>query len=405
ILDDVKQMGMNAVVVQVRPMADAFYPSEYAPWSEYLTGTQGKSPGYDPLAFMVEEAHKRNLEFHAWFNPYRISTQSSLDKLSANHPARQHPDWVVTYGGRLYFNPGLPEVKQYITNSVLEVVRNYDIDSVHLDDYFYPYPVSGEEFPDDAAFRTYGNGFSSKADWRRDNVNQLVRDLSHEIKSAKTYVKFGISPFGVWRNKSSDPNGSDTRALSSYEAQFADTRKWVKEEWLDYIAPQVYWSFDFSAAQYNKVTDWWIEQTQGKNVHLYIGHAAYKVGDDKDPAWNNPDEIPNQIKYNTERFNQVKGSVFFSYKDLKSNRLGIRDRLIQDLYRCPALIPAMPWIEAMNRTLQLTDWQWKQLYDNMGEAWNAGKFTDWGWMVKIENHTLTVDEFAWLNNHILANSL
>ncbi|AQT83816.1 hypothetical protein B1222_04445 [Paenibacillus larvae subsp. pulvifaciens] len=367
ILDDVKQMGMNAVVVQVRPMADAFYPSEYAPWSEYLTGTQGKSPGYDPLAFMVEEAHKRNLEFHAWFNPYRISTQSSLDKLSANHPARQHPDWVVTYGGRLYFNPGLPEVKQYITNSVLEVVRNYDIDSVHLDDYFYPYPVSGEEFPDDAAFRTYGNGFGSKADWRRDNVNQLVKDLSHEIKWAKTYVKFGISPFGVWRNKSSDPNGSDTRALSSYEAQFADTRKWVKEEWLDYIAPQVYWSFDFSAAQYNKVTDWWIEQTQGKNVHLYIGHAAYKVGDDKDPAWNNPDEIPNQIKYNTERFNQVKGSVFFSYKDLKSNRLGIRDRLIQDLYRCPALIPAMPWIEAMNRTLQLTDWQWKQLYDNMGK--------------------------------------
>lgn len=179
----------------------------------------------------------------------------------------------------------------------------------------------------------------------------------------------------------------------------------MQEEWLDYIAPQVYWSFDFSAAQYNKVTDWWIEQTQGKNVHLYIGHAAYKVGDDKDPAWNNPDEIPNQIKYNTERFNQVKGSVFFSYKDLKSNRLGIRDRLIQDLYRYPALIPAMPWIETMNRTLQLTDWQWKQLYDNMGEAWNAGKFTDWGWMVKIENHTLTVDEFAWLNNHILTNTL
>lgn len=347
ILEESKKMGLNAVVVQIRPTADAFYPSQWNPWSKYLTGEQGKSPGYDPLAFMIEEAHARNLEFHAWFNPYRVSMDTRLDQLVPDHPARKNPDWVVSYGGKLWFDPGIPAVQDHIVDSIMEVVRNYDIDAVHFDDYFYPYPVQGQDFPDDETYQTYGKNFPDKGDWRRHNVNTLVQRVSQAIKSEKPGVKFGISPFGIWKNKSSDPTGSDTNGSESYFTVYADSRTWIRQGWLDYIAPQIYWNIGHPAADYAKLLAWWSGEVAGRNTHLYIGHAAYKIGNDNE-AWDNPEEIPNQIKMIRQNA-FAKGSIFFSYKDLNANRLGIKDRLANDLYREPAGIPSMPWLDSTSK--------------------------------------------------------
>ncbi len=193
-LEEITEMGMNAVVVQIKPTADSFYPSEYGPWSEYLTGVQGQDPGYDPLAFMVGEAHKRNLEFHAWVNPYRITmNHTDLNRLAAGHPARENPEWTVAYGNQLYFDPGIPAVQQFLINGVNEIVANYDVDAIHMDDYFYPYPIAGVPFPDNSSFAEYGEGFSNRADWRRNNVNTLVSSIQQSIKAEKSHVKFGIS--------------------------------------------------------------------------------------------------------------------------------------------------------------------------------------------------------------------
>ncbi|MEC0259257.1 family 10 glycosylhydrolase [Paenibacillus lautus] len=343
LLDQLEDAGMNAVIMQIKPTADAFYPSNYGPWSEWLTGVQGKDPGYDPLAFLLEEVHKRNMEFHAWFNPYRISLQGDVNKLVATHPARQHPEWVEEYGGKLYFNPGIPEAQQFIIDGIMEVVRNYDIDAVHFDDYFYPYPVTGVDFPDTDTFNQYKGSFTNKGDWRRSNVNQFIQNVNGAIKAEKSYVKFGISPFGIWKNKSSDPTGSETNGLESYNAIYADSKKWVEEEWIDYITPQIYWNIGYSAAAYDKLIDWWSGIVSGKNVHLYSGQAVYKIGSNTD--WSNPEEMPNQIHYN-RNFEEVRGSMYFSSKWFKDNALGFTDRLKNDLYRYPALIPAMPWIDS-----------------------------------------------------------
>lgn len=341
ILDELEAVGMNAIVMQIKPTADAFYPSEYAPWSKWLTGEQGKDPGYDPLAFMIEEARKRNMEFHAWFNPYRASMEPDINSLIPEHPLRQHEDWLLTYGGRLIMDPGIPETQQYIIDSIMEVVRNYDIDAVHFDDYFYPYPVAGVNFPDDASYSKYGNGMN-RDDWRRHNVDTLIENLSKAIKAEKPYVQFGISPFGIWKNQSSDPAGSDTRGTESYNALYADTRKWVQEEWIDYIAPQIYWYFNYGPAAYEILIDWWSKQVEGKNVHLYIGQGAYRIGAD-DPNWLDPDQMPNQITFN-RNFANVKGSIFFSTQSLRNNPLGFTDKLQNELYAYPALVPEMSWL-------------------------------------------------------------
>ncbi|WP_338044035.1 glycoside hydrolase family 10 protein [Paenibacillus lutrae] len=347
LLDEAKNLGMNAVIVQVKPGADALYPSQYGPWSDVLTGKQGQSPGYDPLAFMVEEAHKRNLEFHAWFNPYRIGSVKDSDKLTRDHPARQNPGWVASYAGKLYFNPGIPEVRSFVTASIAEVVKNYDIDAVHMDDYFYPYPEKGKDFPDDAAYQRYGkSGYPSKPAWRRDNVNKLVQDIHAAIKKEKPYVKFGISPFGVWRNQNMDPSGSATTAgTTNYDTLFADTRAWINAGWIDYIAPQLYWSFGYKPAAYDKLADWWVQETAGKPVQLYIGHAPFKIGSDS-PDWNNPSELPDQLRYNTERAGQIGGSILFSLKDIRRNPLGLKTRLNEEIYASPALVPPMPWLDS-----------------------------------------------------------
>ncbi len=332
--DEMQSTRMNAVFVQVRPCADAFFPSRWAPWSAYLTGTQGKDPGYDPLAFMIREAHSRNLQLHAWFNPYRVSLKDQLGELAPNHPARQHPDWIVKYGGQLYYNPGLPEVKELLVASIIEVVKNYEIDGVHFDDYFYPYPVANQPFPDAAAFQQYGSSFANVGDWRRDNVNRLVAEISARLKALNPDVQFGISPFGVWRNKAVDPTGSDTTAgVTNYDSLFADTRAWIKNGWIDYIAPQLYWTIGFKPAAYEKLVPWWANEVQGTPVKVYIGQAAYRVME-----WTSPDELPNQLILN-QRHGAVHGSIFFSLKSLLSNPRGLLDRLRNDFYREPALPP------------------------------------------------------------------
>jgi uncharacterized lipoprotein YddW (UPF0748 family) len=341
ILDDVKSMGMNAVMVQVRPASDAFYKSKYNPWSEYLTGTQGKDPGYDPLAFMIEEAHKRNIELHAWLNPYRITTgHQDMNKLAANHPAKKNPEWAMKTGNQLIYNPGIPAVQNYVKDSVMEIVENYDIDGIHFDDYFYP---SGE-FNDDATYKTHGNG-TDKAEWRRNNVNTLVQNVSTSIKKAKPHVKFGISPSGIWRNKNNDAQGSATGGFSSYDRIYADTRLWLQKEWLDYIAPQVYWHIGHNTANYDTLTKWWNKEAEGKNTHLYIGQAAYKINDPKElAAWRDPLETNKQLALSSSLSN-VKGNIFFTYRDLRDNELGIADQLRANAYKYPALVPTMPWLD------------------------------------------------------------
>ncbi|MGC4943651.1 glycoside hydrolase family 10 protein [Kribbella sp. DT2] len=345
--DDAVRQNHNAVVLQVRPTADAFWPSAVEPWSQYLTGKQGGDPGYDPLAFAVAEAHKRNLELHAWFNPYRLSMGTDLNALVPTHPARQHPDWVVTYGGKLYYNPGIPAARKLVEDAIMDAVSKYDIDGVHFDDYFYPYPVAGQTFDDAATFAQYGAGFSNVPDWRRNNIDLLIQELQHLIKAAKPWVKFGISPFAVWRNKATDAAGSDTTAgVQTYDDLAADTRKWVREEWIDYIVPQVYWAGGFAAADYDKIVPWWADQVRGTDVHLYIGQATYKVGTStQSPDWADPAELSDHLALNST-IPEVKGDIYFSAKDVRADRLGATSLLNSTWYTRPALVPAMPSLDS-----------------------------------------------------------
>ncbi|MGD8190484.1 family 10 glycosylhydrolase [Brevibacillus ginsengisoli] len=320
LLQDLQGMGINAVFVQVRPSADAIYPSSLVPWSKYLTGKQGQYPGYDPLAFMIEETHKRGMQFHAWFNPFRANPDAKTDQLAPNHVAKLHPDWIVNAKSKLYINPGIPQARQEIIDEIMEVVNRYQIDGVHLDDYFYP---SDGVFPDDETFKNYNSGqFATKAEWRRDNINQFVKQLGESIHSVKPEVQFGISPFGVWRNKTVDPTGSDTKAgVTAYDNMYADVRTWIQQGWIDYICPQIYWSLSFTPAKYDKLVAWWANEVKDTNVKLYIGHSPYKLGT-SEAGWQSSQEIINQLKYN-EQFPQVQGDVFFSAKDLRKNPLGI----------------------------------------------------------------------------------
>ncbi|MET9783683.1 family 10 glycosylhydrolase [Nocardiopsis alba] len=334
--DEAVANGLNAVFVQVRPTADAFWPSPHEPWSEWLTGEQGRDPGYDPLEYAVQAAHERNLEFHAWYNPYRVAMHDDPARLVEDHPARQNPDWVFAYGGKLYYNPGIPEVREFVIRAMMDSVENYDIDGVHFDDYFYPYPVEGEEIPDADAFAEHGGDFNDIEDWRRDNVDLMVRDMSEAINAVKPHVKFGISPFGIWRNSSTDPEGSDTGGFQSYDQQYADSRKWVTEGWLDYINPQIYWEIGLPVADYSVLVPWWEEVASTTDTHLYIGQAAYKVGNEG--AWEDPNELSRHLDFNRDH-EGVQGDVYFSATSLRTNAEEATEILVADHYSSPALIP------------------------------------------------------------------
>ncbi len=344
ILDFYKEHNFNSVFVQVRPSADTFYPSKYEPWSKYLSGEQGKRPGwfFNPLNYWIKESHKRGIEFHAWINPYRI-TNNKNEILAKDHPANLHPDWVVAYGGKKYYNPGLEECRKHITQMVSEIVNKYDVDGIHFDDYFYPYPVSGQNFPDSTTYEIHKNGSESIEDWRRDNINTTIKELYTTIKSADPTIKFGISPFGVWRNKSDDVRGSDTFAgITNYDHLYADIITWLKKGWIDYVTPQLYWSIENKAVPFELLTQWWSGVSSGRAV--YVGHALYKLNGNKQ-EWKNPQELINQIKI-VRKDSLTGGSIYFSHKHLLMNKLCFTDSLTSNLYQYPALIPAMPWINS-----------------------------------------------------------
>lgn len=345
-LDKAQSLGLNAVFLQVRPAADALYQSQYFPWSKYLTGTQGVGPqnGFDPLAFWVAESHKRGIQLHAWINPYRITKKTAaepaqtLNQLAASHPARLHPEWTVKHtDGNYYFNPGLPEVRQLVIDSSVELITRYGVDGIHFDDYFYP----GKDFDDAAAFAKYGKGFSSRDDWRRDNVNTLIRDLSTAVKSASSTARFGISPFGIWANSRTNPQGSDTKGLQSYYDHYADSLAWIKAGTIDYIAPQLYWHIGYDLADYSKLVQWWQNAVAGTAVDLYIGQGAYRSGNaDAASPWYGTAEIEKQLRLNGQ-YSNIKGSIFYNYKALAGNT-ALGTAIQQWSSQKNAGIPSMP---------------------------------------------------------------
>jgi uncharacterized lipoprotein YddW (UPF0748 family)/N-acetylmuramoyl-L-alanine amidase len=350
ILDKAESAGLNAVFLQVRPASDALYVSNYFPWSKYLTGKQGLAPneGFDPLAFWVDEAHLRGLELHAWINPYRITKKGSKDpnhdfaSLTATHPARVHPEWVVKHtDGNLYFNPGIPAVRQLIVDSSLEIIQNYQVDGVHFDDYFYP----GQVFADADTYKLYGSAFKSIHDWRRDNVNLLIQSLATAIDNTGKKVSFGISPFGIWANKATNALGSDTKGQQSYYDHYADTRKWVLDGTIDYIAPQIYWNIGFTIADYAKILSWWQNVVKGTGVKLYIGHAAYRVGNtDATSPWSGVEEIRRQLDLNVST-GGVDGSIFYNYSAFRKfpalTEL-LKQYFSQGSTQVPVVVPSHP---------------------------------------------------------------
>jgi uncharacterized lipoprotein YddW (UPF0748 family) len=348
-LDLAQRLHHNAIFVQIRPSGDTFWPSQYAPWSQWLTGrTDGSSPGWDPLAWMIQQTHARNIEFHAWLNPYKGDQQVpqgpsfDLSTLAANDPLRLHPDWAVAYpigtdDSKLYFDPGIPAAREYIEQSMLEVVQKYDIDGVDFDDFFYPYPEDGQDFNDVRSFALFSPGFNDKGDWRRHNVNLLVREMDQKIKAIKPWVTFGISPFGIWRNSSTDPSGSATHGLQSFDQIYADSRTWVQQHWVDYIMPQLYWQIGNPPADFAVLIKWWSQVVAGTGVQLYPAFADYRVGDDG--AWSNPDELSKQFAL-ARQYN-VQGTVHYDAVSMRADKLGAISRYTSTYYPTPALLPDM----------------------------------------------------------------
>lgn len=335
-LDEYKELGINVVLFQVRPEADAFYESEYEPWSRFLTGEQGKSPDpfFDPLHFMTEECHKRCMELHAWVNPYRANANKTKNRLVWHHIYYEKRYMFFSYGNQLMFNPGVPESREHIVKVISDIVKRYDIDGIHMDDYFYPYPIQGLKLPDNETFKRYGlnKGYElGEIDrWRRDNVNKLVSELSTTIKSIKPYVKFGISPFGIYRNKKQDASGSETNGLSNYDNLYADTQLWVNSGWLDYIIPQLYWEIDHPAADYTTLFNWW-KDTKVEYVHTFIGQDVGRSLNQISKKLN-----PTRVAEN------IGGNCFWSGDMLLSGKNGYKDSLKTEYFKHHAIAPNYP---------------------------------------------------------------
>lgn len=348
ILNQLAALHFNAVIFQIRPAGDAFYASQTEPWSMWLTGTPGKAPegNWDPLKFIIEECHQRGMELHAWMNPFRLS-QNLVTDYADKSVAKKHPEWVVTYGNKQYLDPGIPQVRQYLNNVVAEVVRKYDVDAIHFDDYFYPYPIAGLPFPDQQSFESNNFGYTSTQleQWRRDNVDNIIEMLSKTIKSIRPTVKFGISPFGVWKNydEKTVPEGSVTKAgNTNYDNLYADVIKWQEKGWIDYMIPQLYWEIGHPTVDFITLANWWSDRSFGH--HVYVGHALYKLVEGRSAAWKNPEELPEQILI-TRRMKNMEGSAYFRMKFLEMNPLGFTDRLKNDIYKDFALLPTMDWLD------------------------------------------------------------
>lgn len=339
LVDKLQAMHFNTLVFQVRPEGDAFYASTLEPWSYWLTGTQGKAPEpfYDPLEFAIAQCHQRNIELHAWFNPYRARTSANTVNVRP-HLAATHPDVVYPWGNQLWMDPGAKVVQDRTYAVIMDVVKRYDIDGIHLDDYFYPYPISGQTFPDDKTYQAYraAGGTLALADWRRDNVNQLIQRIASGIRATKPHVKFGISPFGIYR----PGQPPQIKGLDAYDQLYADSLKWLQQGWVDYLAPQLYWRIDPPAQSYSALLTWWVDQNTQRR-HLYPGNnLALLVEASQDTS-----EIERQIEITRQLQPKLAGgNLFYSMKSLAANRSGIGDRLKTALYKLPSLAPVMPWL-------------------------------------------------------------
>ena len=342
-LDVLQKAGINAIIFQVRVEGDALYASKYEPWSRYLTGVQGQAPApqWDPLAFMVDECHKRGMELHAWINPYRAKTKGTK-VLAGNHPVKLYPNRFIEYDGQLYFDPGYPENRAYICKIVKDIVERYDVDAIHMDDYFYPYPAKGKEIRDDVSFAQYGTGYANRADWRRNNVNQLIQDLHRTIRETKPWVKFGISPFGIYRNQKSDPKGSKTNGLQNYDDLYADIILWVDNGWVDYTIPQIYWEIGHPAADYQELVQWWAQHAG--NRPLFIGQDVMRTV--QKPDLQNPNIHQQARKMQLQRAQPaIEGSCQWYAAAVVDNVGNYREALSRHYHRYPALQPLFPFMD------------------------------------------------------------
>jgi uncharacterized lipoprotein YddW (UPF0748 family) len=334
-LDVLQGCGINAIVFQVRPEADAFYKSALEPWSRFYTGKQGVAPEgeFDLMRFLIAECHKRAMEFHAWLNPYRAGSENIA--FAASHIINQYPGRFVRYNKLILFDPGQPQNRRFICNVVKDIVARYDVDAIHMDDYFYPYPVAGESFPDDRSFERYGipRGYTAatRGDWRRENVNKLIEELKDVIHETKPWVRFGVSPFGIYRNKKSTPDGSgsETNGLQNYDDLYADVLHWVEEGWVDYNIPQLYWEIGHATADYATLLKWWAEHAT--NAHLYIG---------QDVARTMKAAQLKEKMADARALPAIKGNCFWPANELLWNNGGVADSLKRRFHRYPALIPA-----------------------------------------------------------------
>ena len=342
-LNSLQKAGINAIIFQVRPEADALYASRLEPWSRFLTGVQGKEPEpyWDPMQFMIDECHKRGMEFHAWINPYRTKT-TLKSELAPNHVYNIHPEWFVTYGDQLYFDPALPESRRHICMVVSDIVSRYDVDAIHMDDYFYPYPIKGKDFPDDASFARFGGGFSNKGDWRRSNVNVLIKKLHETIREIKPWVKFGVSPFGIYRNESSDPLGSKTKGLQNYDDLYADVLLWAREGWIDYNIPQIYWHIGHPVADYETLVKWWARNTE--NRPLFIGQSVMNTVQNADPKNPSINQLPRKMALQ-RTYQTIGGSCQWPASAVVENAGKYRDALIAEYHKYPALPPVFDFMD------------------------------------------------------------
>lgn len=342
-LNSLQKAGINAIIFQVRPEADALYASRLEPWSRFLTGVQGKAPEpyWDPMQFMIDECHKRGMEFHAWINPYRTKT-TLKSELAPNHVYNIHPEWFVTYGDQLYFDPALPESRRHICMVVSDIVSRYDVDAIHMDDYFYPYPIKGKDFPDDASFARFGGGFSNKGDWRRSNVNVLIKKLHETIREIKPWVKFGVSPFGIYRNESSDPLGSKTKGLQNYDDLYADVLLWAREGWIDYNIPQIYWHIGHPVADYETLVKWWARNTE--NCPLFIGQSVMNTVQNADPKNPSINQLPRKMALQ-RAYQTIGGSCQWPASAVVENAGKYRDALIAEYHKYPALPPVFDFMD------------------------------------------------------------
>ncbi len=342
-LDYLQDAGINAVIFQVRAEADALYRSSFEPWSRFLTGVQGKapSPRWDPLQFMIDACHERGMELHAWINPYRAKTKGTA-ALSPNHPYNKFPERFIEYDGQLYFDPGLPENRKYICMIVRDIVSRYDVDAIHMDDYFYPYPNPAVKFRDDPSFAQYGRGYANKADWRRDNVNVLIKEIHQTVRACKPWVKFGVSPFGIYRNQKNDPNGSATNGLQNYDDLYADVLVWVNNGWVDYNIPQIYWEMGHKAADYTTLVRWWAKNSAHRP--LFIGQDVMRTVKARDLQ--SPSIHQMAAKMRLQRsFSTIQGSCQWYSTALVQNPGNYGTMLKQEYHRYPALMPKFTFMD------------------------------------------------------------